>query len=58
MVSKEWLSADLHTKEAQGNPKRGHLVTLQLQHKVEIREFVVLTSECKVSYHKEPLTFN
>ena len=38
-----------------GNPKRGHLVTLQSQHKVEIREFVVLTSECKVSYHKEPL---
>ena len=31
-----------------GNPKRGHLVTLQLQGKVQIREFVVLTSECKV----------
>ena len=35
-----------------GNPKRGHLVTLQMQHKAEIKEFVVLNSECKVSTYR------
>ena len=36
-----------------GNPKKGHLVTLQLQGKAQIREFVVLTSECKVKIEFE-----
>ena len=30
------------------SPKKGHLVLLQTQGKAQIREFVVLTSECKV----------